>query len=415
MVMRVQVDLICIGSELLTGLVENTNAGYISRRLWSCGIPVREQRVVPDSIPHIAGTLRESLRCSEVAICIGGLGPTDDDLTREAVSELLERPLCLDREWLLHLEQIFAHRGRPMPPANRKQALVIAGSRLVNNPRGTAPGAIIPAGEQRWIILLPGPPAEMVPMFEEEILPFLEARCAKAKWRTKLVRTAGCGESELEDRIKKTVLPDGLSLSYVASGGEVLLQLKSCGEAASELLERAAARLRGDLGQYIYGEGEETLAGAVAALFTERRFTLALAESCSGGLLADRLTDIPGSSHFFKGSLVAYSNEAKQELLGIEAGLLEREGAVSEAVALSMARSARKKFNASMGAAITGIAGPESDLSGKPVGLVFIAAAGPSGERCRRLKLPGSRRAVKERAVQALLTMLWRMMHAEEQ
>ncbi len=410
-----QVDLICIGSELLTGLVENTNAGYISRRLWSRGIPVREQRVVPDSIPGIVGALRESLLCSEAVICIGGLGPTDDDLTRDAVSELLKRPLCLHRDWLQRLEQIFAGRGRPMPAANRKQALVIAESRLVSNPRGTAPGAIIPAGEQRWIILLPGPPVEMAPMFEEEILPFLEARRSTVNWQTKLVRTAGCGESMLEEKIKEAGLPRGVMLSLVARGGEVLLQLKSCGEPAAELLEKAAARLRGDLGKYIYGEDEETLAGTVAALFNEHGLTLALAESCSGGLLADRITDIPGSSHFFNGSLVTYSNEAKQGLLGIDSGLLEREGAVSEAVALAMARGARKTLNASIGAAITGIAGPDSDPSGRPVGLVYIATAGPSGESCRRLNLAGTRRAVKERAVQALLTMLWRMMRPEQQ
>ena len=410
-----QVDLICIGSELLTGLVENTNAGYISRRLWSRGIPVREQRVVPDSIPGIKGALRESLLRSEAVICIGGLGPTDDDLTREAVSELLESPLCLHPEWLQRLEQLFAGRGYPMPPGNRKQALVIAGSRLVHNPRGTAPGAIIPAGEQRWIILLPGPPVEMAPMFEEDILPFLEARRSAASWRTKIVRTAGCGESLLEEKVKQTGLPDGVMLSLVARGGEVLLQLKSCGEPAAELLEKTAGRLRGDLGKYIYGEDEETLAGAVAALFMERGITLALAESCSGGLLADTITDIPGSSHFFKGSLVTYSSEAKQGLLGIGSELLEREGAVSEAVALAMARGARKTLDASIGAAITGIAGPDSDPSGRPVGLVYIAAAGPCGEKCRRLNLPGTRRAVKERAVQALLTMLWRMMRPERQ
>ncbi|MGB4681941.1 MAG: competence/damage-inducible protein A [Firmicutes bacterium] len=412
--MGVQAEIICIGNELLTGLVENSNAGYISRRLWSRGIAVREQRVVPDSIAAIVEALKESLRRSEAVICIGGLGPTDDDLTREAVAELLRRPLQLHREWLQHLEQFFARRGRPMPAANRKQALVVEGSRLLFNPRGTAPGAIIPAGERRWLILLPGPPEEMAPMFEEEILPFLEARREEGKWLSRLVRTAGCGESELEEKVKRSGLPGGVDLSYVARGGEVLLQLKSCAEDAAERLENAAARLRKELGRYVYGEGEQTLAGAVAALFMERGLTLAAAESCSGGLLADSITNIPGSSLFFKGSLVTYSNEAKEKLLGVAAALLEREGAVSEPVALAMARGARERLNASVGAAITGIAGPGSDASGKPVGLVYIAAAGPWGERCLRLDLPGTRRAIKERAVQALLTLLWRMMRTEE-
>ncbi|MGB4443100.1 MAG: competence/damage-inducible protein A [Dethiobacteria bacterium] len=405
----VQVDLICIGTELLTGLVENTNAGYISRRLWSRGIPVREQRVVPDSVPAIMKALQESLDSSEAVICVGGLGPTDDDLTREAVSKLLQRPLSLHRQWLQQLERHFAGRGYPMPPGNRKQALVIEGSRLLHNPHGTAPGAIIPAGEC-WIILLPGPPEEMKPLFEEEVLPFLEAQGFRTGWRTKIIRTAGCGESFLEEKIKQAALPEEVLLSFVARGGEVILQLKARTEedTAGALLEKAALRLREQIGEYIFGEDEETLAGTVAALFTGQQLTLALAESCSGGLLADTITDIPGSSLFFKGSLVAYSGEAKQRLLGVEAQLLESEGAVSEAVALAMARGARQALDASIGAAITGIAGPDSDSSGSPVGLVYTAVTGPYGENCRRTMLPGTRRAVKERAVQTLLTMLWR-------
>lgn len=410
-----QLDLICIGSELLTGLVENTNAGYISRRLWSRGIAVREERVVPDSIPAIAGALKESLLSSEAVICIGGLGPTDDDLTREAVSEALGRPLCLNPEWLRHLEHMFSGREYSMPPGNRKQALMIEGSRLVYNHRGTAPGAIIPAGEGHRVILLPGPPLEMIPMFEEEILPLLKAETPSGGWRTRIIRTSGCGESLLEEKVKESGLPGGVQLSLVARGGEVLLQLKSCGARAVELLDESAARLRENLGGYIYGEEEETLAGALAGVFTERRLTLALAESCSGGLLADSITDVTGSSQFFEGSLVTYSNEAKEALLGVDPGLLRREGAVSEAVALAMARGARERLDASVGAAITGIAGPDSDSSGRPVGLVYIAAAGPFGERCLRLELHGTRRAVKERAVQSLLNMLWRLARIEEQ
>lgn len=409
-----QVDLLCIGNELLSGLVENTNAGYISRLLWSKGIPVREQRVVPDSIPEIAGALQESLNGSEAVICTGGLGPTDDDLTREAVSKALQRPLVLDQQWLRHLELFFEGRGYPMPPANRKQAQVVEGSRLLPNPLGTAPAAIIPAGK-RLVILLPGPPMEMRPLFEKEILPFLAAQGFRATWRTKVVRTVGCGESLLEEKIKEAGLPEGVFFSPLAGGGEVLLQLKtgSADPAAAALLDEAVRRLKEHLGEYIYGEDEETLAKTVAGLFTARGLTLALAESCSGGLLADTLTDIPGSSLFFKGSLVTYSNEAKEKLLGVPATLLKSEGAVSEAVALAMARGARRVLSASVGTAITGIAGPESDFSGRPVGLVYTALCGPAGESCRRTLLPGGRRAVKERSVQTALAALWRMMRSD--
>ncbi len=410
--MTVQAELICIGNELLTGLVENTNAGYISRRLWSKGIPVRQQRVVPDSIPEIAAAIGEALACSEAVICCGGLGPTDDDLTREAVAALLERPLTVDRQWLQRLEQYFASRGYPMPPANRKQALLVEGSRLLPNPRGTAPGAIILAGE-RWIILLPGPPQELRPLFEQEVVPFFRSAGFRASWQTRLIRTAGCGESLLEEKIKKAGLPEGVFFSPLAGGGEVLLQLKTAAAPDAEaLLERALRCLRERLGEYIYGEGEATLAGTVAALLGSRGLTLALAESCTGGLLADLITDIPGSSLFFKGALVTYSDEAKEKLLGIAPDLLNSKGAVSEEVALAMARGARRVLSASVGGAITGIAGPESDSSGSPPGLVYTAVSGPSGERCQRTFFPGTRRAVKERAAQTLLIALWRMIHS---
>lgn len=408
-----QVDLICIGSELLTGLVENTNAGYVSRRLWSCGIPVRESRVIHDSAPAIKEALGQSLERSETIIIVGGLGPTDDDLTREAVSEFLDRPLLPDAAWMQRLEKMFAGLGYPMPPANRKQALAIEGSRLLDNPYGTAPGEIIPLEHNRRIILLPGPPVEMAPMLESQVLPYLLARHLTRKWQTKIIRTVGCGESTLEERVSQANLPGGVALSYVARGGEVLLQLKSCGDGAADLLEKAAAVLHDQLGSYIYGVNEETLAGVVSTLFKKRRLTLALAESCSGGLLADTITDIPGSSLFLKGSMVTYSNEAKQAILGVDSMLLQREGAVSAAVAMAMAGGARKALQASFGAAITGVAGPDSDSSGLPPGTVYIAVAGPWGKNSGKLQLPGTRRAIKERAVQALLTMLWRMMHTE--
>lgn len=406
-----QVDLISIGNELLTGLIENTNVGYLARQLWLKGIPVREQRVVADTVPAIVEALGESLKSSEVVICSGGLGPTDDDLTREAVSKLLGRPLIIQQRWLQHLEQFFGGRGYPMPPANRKQAQMIEGSRLLPNALGTAPGAIIPV-DKGWIVLLPGPPQEMKPLFEKEVLPFFVEKGFQPSWRTKIIHTTGCGESLLEEKIRRIGLPEGVSFSPLARGGEVLLQLRtsSAGQAPAALLAEAARRLRESLGDYIFGEDEETLASTVAALLTGKGITLALAESCSGGLMADMITDIPGCSTFFKGALVAYSNEAKEKLLAVDRELLEEQGAVSEAVALAMARGARRALNASVGAAITGIAGPESDGLNNPVGLFYTALVGPESEACRRTLLPGTRRMIKERSCQTLLSMLWRLM-----
>ena len=410
-----KVDLICIGSELLTGLAENTNAGYLSRRLWSSGIPVREQVVVPDEIEVIISSLKRALEYSEVVICTGGLGPTGDDLTRDAVARLLELPLQLDRGWLAKLEGFFAARGCPMPEANRKQAMVIEGSLLLDNPRGTAPGAIVKEGA-RTIVLLPGPPQELQPMFEEKVLPFLKKELSGGEiWLSKTIKCIGLGESLLEEKIKQAGAGEYPALSLAACGLEVHLQLKARGHpgAAESILRETAGRLRLALGEYIYGQDDDTLAGVVAARLSRLGLTLALAESCSGGLLADMITDVPGSSLFFKGSMVAYSTEAKINLLGIDPQLLEREGAVSEAVALALARAAGKVLSADAGIGITGIAGPESDSSGRSVGLVYVAVVFGDRINCIQLNLAGTRRAVKERAAQAALAMLWRMMPAD--
>lgn len=406
-----KVDLLCIGSELLSGLVAETNGFYLSGRLWSNGIQVREQRVIPDDMDAITTALRHSLQYCDAVICTGGLGPTDDDMTREAVACLLDLPLLLDQEWLGKMEHFFARYGYPMPVSNRKQALAIKGSQRLDNPKGTAPGAIVPAG-RRWIILLPGPPQEMQPMFEEAVLPFLNtAAPVGATWLIRTLKCVGLGESLLAEKVK----PAGefsQPLSLTARGMEVYLQLKAYGapDAARAELDEAEARLRGVIGDFIYGVDQDTLAGAVVAGLKERQLTLALAESCSGGLLADLITDIPGSSHVLKGSLVAYTPGVKIDPLGVEPHLLESEGAVSEAVAGVMAQKSRLLFTADAGVGITGIAGPESDGTGRPVGLVFVAVAFGERVNCKQLNLTGTRRAVKERAAQTALAMLWRMM-----
>jgi nicotinamide-nucleotide amidase len=406
-----KVDLLCIGSELLTGLVADTNGFYLSGRLWSSGIQVRELRVIPDDMDAIITALRHSLPHCDAIICTGGLGPTDDDLTREAVARLLDLPLLLDPEWLEQIERLFARYGYPMPLSNRKQAMAIKGSRRLDNPKGTAPGAIVPAG-RRWIILLPGPPQEMQPMFEASVLPFLNSAApVGASWFIRTLKCAGLGESLLAEKIKQAGAFSH-PLSLTARGMEVYLQLKAYGAPATAVneLDEAETRLRRTIGDYIYGVDQETLAGAVVSRLKERQLTLALAESCTGGLLSDLITDIHGSSHILKGSLVAYSPGAKIDPLGVEQNLLEAEGAVSEAVAVAMALKSRVLFTADAGVGITGIAGPESDGSGRPVGLVFVAVAFGEGVNCKQLNLTGTRRAVKERAAQTALAMLWRMM-----
>lgn len=410
-----KIDLICIGNELLTGLVENSNAGYLSRRLWSAGIAVRQRSVVADDPAAIMAALREALRYCDAVICTGGLGPTDDDITRESVAELLGLRLQLHQGWLEKIEKFFLERGYQMPRANRKQALILEGSFLIDNPRGTAPGSVIKLGN-KLLILLPGPPQELQPMFEESILPLLAGKMQGRVFLTRTLKCIGLGESLLEEKIKLLGSWKQPSLSLVARGLEVLLQLKAYGkpEEATALLEKASARLRLTLNGFIYGEAEDTLPGVVAELFTRLRLTLAVAESCSGGLLADTLTDLPGSSRFFTGGAVTYSLKSKQLLPGLGEKLLQEQGAVSAAAAEAMARGARELFSTDIGVGITGIAGPESDNSGDPVGLVYVAAAFSEGLECRELKFMGTRRAVKERAVQAALTLLWRELSDRE-
>lgn len=409
-------DILSIGNELLTGLAENTNAGHLSRRLWESGIAVREQRVIPDDLEVIGRSLKRSLEYSELVICTGGLGPTDDDVTREAVAGSLGRTLVLDGALLAKLEHFFAARGYPMPESNRKQAMVIEGSMVLDNYHGTAPGAIIESGTRK-IVLLPGPPAEMQPMFEHMVLPFLapEAGAGNVSM-VKTLRCIGTGESMLETLIKEAGEPAGYELSLAARGLEVALQLKADGKrhAVQALLEESAARLRRIPGVSVYGENDQTLAGAVAEQLGRNNLTVSFAESCSGGLLSDALTDISGSSQFLLASLVTYSETAKVNLLGVDPALLEMEGAVSEAAALAMALGVRRLTGSDLAVSITGIAGPDSDRSGRPKGMVYIAVAREGGETCRQLKLHGTRRVIKERAVQAALAMLWRTLAEED-
>jgi len=401
-------DLIIIGDELLTGLVENTNGGYISRRLLSAGIPVRQQSIVADNTAAIEAAVQEGLALSDMVICSGGLGPTDDDLTRETVAGVLGRKLELHRGWLLKLEQFFSERGYPMPPANRKQAYIIEGGTLIDNQWGTAPGTAVELGKQ-LIILLPGPPNELRPMFEKSVLPLLAEKRPGCIFMAKTFKCVGLGESLLEEKIKALGRWDQPTLSLVARGLEVDIQIKTNAEPADAafVLKAAAEQLRCALGSYLYGEDEDTLAGAVVKLFAQHKLTLALAESCSGGLLADSITDVPGSSAFLKGAAVTYSLQAKHLLPGLTQSLLTGEGAVSAAAAEAMARGAREMFDADVGVGITGIAGPDSDGSGSPIGLVYIAATRAGRIDSRNLKFTGTRRAVKEKAVQAALMMLW--------
>ncbi len=404
-----QADLICVGNELLTGLIDNSNAGFLAARLWSAGVEVRESAVVADDREAIRAALERALANSDILIITGGLGPTDDDLTNEAVASALGLKLALNKAWLDKIERFFERRGVRMPENNRKQALIMEGAVLLENRAGTAPGSLIKR-EGKLVVMLPGPPNEMKPMFDNLVLPVIKDFNRGKLSRLKTLKCCGIGESTLEDKIKSLGAWDLPPISYVAKGYEVHLQVKGRGSAeeAADAIEKAESRLKEILGDHIYGSDDDTLAGKVAELLIKNQLTLALAESCSGGLLSSMVTDIPGSSDFYLGGVVAYSGEAKTGILGLERSLLEKEGQVSESVAMAMAEAARAIFKSDLAVGVTGIAGPGGATAEKPVGLVYMALAGERDCYCKQLNLGGGRLAVKERTAQVALDMIRR-------
>jgi nicotinamide-nucleotide amidase len=404
-------EILAIGSELLTPGRSETNALYLTARLLECGIAVGARVTVADDAALVASAFRAALSRAELVIATGGLGPTEDDLTREAAAAALGRELRRDPAILAALRERFARYGRTMAPVNEKQADVIEGALVLPNARGTAPGQSVEA-DGRWLVLLPGPPSEMEPMFEAQVLPRLRARRAGAVLRTRVIRIASMSESDVEQAVAplyKTF--SNPRTTILGSPGQVELHLTAEGvspEAAELQIEALAGGLRERLAGRVYSEDGRQLPEVVAALLRERGLRLALAESCTGGLLAARLSEVPGASHFLERGYVTYSNDSKRELLDVDAETLAGSGAVSEPVARAMAEGVRRKARADVGVGITGIAGPEGGTPEKPVGLVFIAVDGAAGSRVRRAHFPGDRERVRFQATQAALEMLRR-------
>ena len=404
-------SILAIGSELLTPQRADTNALFLTRRLLEIGIEVVLRQTVADDLGLLTAAFRHALERSDVVIATGGLGPTEDDLTREAAAGALGRGLVRDADYLEALKQRFARYGRPMAPVNEKQADLIEGAVLLPNPRGTAPGQSFERGG-KLLLLLPGPPVEMEPMFEASVLPRLRERAGGAVLRTRVLRIASMGESEVEQLVapiyktfsnpRTTILsaPGQVELHFVATAGS---------EAEVErLIEALAVPVRVALGSRIYSEDGRELAEVVGAELKQRGLTIAVAESCTGGLLAARLTEVPGSSVYFERGFVTYSNASKQDLLGVPEQLIAEKGAVDEEVARAMAEGARRKAGTSIGVGITGIAGPDGGSPEKPVGLVWLAIAGAAGDRTRRAQFPGGRERVRFQATQAALEMIRR-------
>lgn len=405
-----QAELVFVGTELLLGEILNTNAQYLSERLALLGVDVYHQVTVGDNADRLRAVLEQALGRSDVVITSGGLGPTADDITREVAAEVAGRPLKLDAALVAGLEAWFAGRKRPMTENNKRQCMVPDGATVLPNDRGTAPGLIIPVGAKA-IVLLPGPPIELRPMFEQQVVPFLTSRMGGTPLRlvSRVLRFVDIGESSLEDALRDLLAAQtDPTIAPYAKTSEVHLRLATKAANQAEGLARIApveAAIRARVGQYLYGVDECSLEEAVGRLLEERGLTLTLAESCTGGLVAKRVTDVPGSSGWFSMGFTTYSNEAKMRFLGVPEALLAEHGAVSEPVARAMAQGALERAGADVAVAISGIAGPGGGTAEKPVGTVCFALAGrePAGAWSRTLRLWGSRADVRERsAVQAL-------------
>ena len=403
--------ILAVGSELLTPLRSDTNALHLTAKLLEIGVEVVLRQTVADDRALLAASFRHALLSADVVIATGGLGPTEDDLTREAAADALGLPLHRDAAYLEALKQRFKRYGRPMAPVNEKQADLIEGARLLLNPRGTAPAQLHEAAG-KLLVLLPGPPFEMQPLFEAAVLPVLRERSAGAVVKTRVLRIAGLGESDVEQivaPIYKTFTNPRTTILSAPGQVELHLVAKAKSDAEAELrIEALAAPIREALAGRVYSEDGRDLVLVVAELLKSAGHTIALAESCTGGLLAARLTEVPGSSAYLGRAFVTYANDAKTELLGVPAALIAEHGAVSAEVARAMAEGALRSGRSAIGVGITGIAGPDGGTPEKPVGLVYVAVAGAAGDRVRRAQFPGERDRIRFQATQSALEMIRR-------
>ncbi len=405
----VKAAIIAVGSELLGTTRLDTNSLWLTERLESIGIPVVRKASVIDDAGEIHAELATALSRAGIVVATGGLGPTADDLTKEAVAEYFGRPLRLDPEQLETLRARFALRGIEMPAINEKQAYAVEGARVLKNPRGSAPGVWLEEGDS-VVVLLPGVPKEMRGMFEEEVLPDLSRRFGAGPRHRRVLKIAAMGESAIEDRVKPVYdkWPDH-AFTILGSPGEVQLHLSAAGAEpeARRVLDAQSLDFEGALPGRIYGRDGETLEQVVGERLRRAGKTLSLAESCTGGLVAERLTEVPGSSDYFLGGVVSYSDGAKVDLLGVSPSTIESHGAVSEETAREMAQGARRRFGSDCALAITGIAGPAGGTPEKPVGTVWLALAGiDAGVETKRLRVPGDRQTIRAWTCAAALEML---------
>ena len=409
------IEVVTIGDELLLGYTIDTNAAHLARTLAAEGVEISRRTTVGDTAEAIATGVREALDRAGAVITTGGLGPTSDDLTKPSIAALFGRGMVLDEEHLEWMRERFRTLfQRPMPEANRQQAMLPEGARKLQNNHGSAPGIWLEDDRGRWVAMLPGVPREMRGMLADTLVPLIRERLGAERRvvRSRTLRTTGVGESFIADRVgtlEGGVGDVGLSYLPNAEGTDLRITVRNAlPEDADQRLASAAERLRTIVGDVVYGEDGADLAAVVLELCRARGLTIGVAESCTGGLLGARLTATAGSSDVVMGGVIAYANAVKTSLLGVSAEALADEGAVSEPVVRAMATGARTTTGARAGLAITGIAGPGGGTEEKPVGTVWIATDLDGAVESRRLRLIGDRVEVRQRAAQSALEMLRR-------
>lgn len=402
-------EIIAVGSELLTPDRVDTNSLFLTQELNQLGIEVIRKTIVGDNRELLAETFRDALQRVPLIITSGGLGPTEDDLTRETLAEVLGRKLVCDEEILRYIEGRFRSLGREMPAVNVRQAMVPEGAEALHNPRGSAPGLWIEdAG--RTIILLPGPPRELNPMFREEVLPRLERRSSGVRMFHRQLRVAGMGESAVEQRIKHIYTRyAGVNTTILAAPGEIQIHLRLWTDDAAHANKTLDEIVKGfeiALTDRIFSHEGKPLEEVVADLLIKNRITISAAESCTGGLLAERLTSIAGSSAYFLGGVVCYSNELKTAWVDVPTEMILSKGAVSAEVAVALAEGIRRRAGSAIGVGITGIAGPGGGSEEKPVGTVHVAISHAAGVKERATLYPGDRETIRFHASQTALDMI---------
>lgn len=409
-------EIIAIGSELLTPSKTDTNSLWLTEKLNEIGIEVKLKTIVGDDELRLEETIRDAVSRSDLVITTGGLGPTEDDITRRVAAKALGKKLVFSEKLLDELREKFRVYGYPMPEKNRSQAFVIENAEILPNPNGSAVGMMW-RDDEKFLVVLPGPPRELKPMFEARVLPQLMEAAGEIYVRRRILRVAGMGESTLDELIAPIYTKyKNPQTATLFNKTEIEIQLTAQGASETEaenLLDELAEKISEKLGLAVFAKNGETMEEIIGELLSENEKTLSVAESCTGGLIGERLTNVPGASRYFIEAVVAYHNRAKINRLGVPEDFIEKHGAVSAEVAEALARGMRELASTDYAVSVTGVAGPDGGSEEKPVGTVFIGFADGEGTKSIKLKLPGDRNLIRWRSSQAALDYLRRQILKE--